>query len=197
MLFFRKLNRSFTRTGFRYLRFSSWYATHWTIQLWSDTRCWSMAGTKWWIFINSFIDESRSWAATFYKSGTFVCSANHLPHIALSVNVSMQCASNIIKWSLINSIWICVIKLFLICAFYVMNDVRAMYTSILCCSMQTHLLHSVVIVGCMFKLIVDCSRIISHLLSLEVRVAAVVAGTAHHTFVANSFKVEKTERERN
>lgn len=77
-----------------------------------------------------------------------------------------------------------------------MNDVRAMYTRILCCSMQTHLLHSVVIVGCMFELIVDCSRIISHLLSLEARVAAVVAGTAHHTFVANSFKVEKREREK-
>lgn len=49
-----------------------------------------MACAEWWFFINSFIDESRSWAATFCKSGTFVTQLA----CAMAVTDSVRWTSN-------------------------------------------------------------------------------------------------------
>lgn len=104
-------------SGFGYIRFCRWYATYRTIQLWSNTRCWSMVSSIRWIFIDAFIDEPRSWTATFYKSGTFIKFLRcHL--FSHRFMCSMSCTIRFV-WSIIT------------CAAFQLHDQNGLRTNII------------------------------------------------------------------
>lgn len=88
------------KTGFRHIRFNGWHATHRTIQLWSHPRSWSMASSKWWIFINAFINQSRSGTATFHESGKrFKCNfLVSMPTLIQCCICTLKCATML--WTL-------------------------------------------------------------------------------------------------